>query len=1045
MNLSKLSVNRPVTAWMLILVAVILGAVSLVLLPIDLYPEIEVPVVIVMVDYSGVAPEEIETLITKPIEEAVARVSDLKDVSSISREGSSVVVAQFEYGTDMDFAALEMREKVDMIKGFLPDDASTPLILKIDPNAFPVMLLGVSSSMETGKLQSLIEDEISSRFERIDGVASVDLYGDNEKEVKIQIDQGKMTGYGLSMEQIKNILRAENLNLPGGRINKGSKELLLRSMGEFKTLDDIKDIPIVLKNGEIIKLSDIATVALGYQDKDSIFRVDKRNSIGIGITKQSVANTVKVSKKVLNEISAIEKDYPQLKIKVGMDQADFIDKSISNVAQNAIIGGILAVIILYLFLRNMRSTFIVGIAIPISMVSTFALMYFGNLTINLVSLGGLALGVGMLVDNSIVVLENIYRLRENGYSKKEAAIEGAKGVGMAVFASTLTTIAVFLPIVFVEGLTSILFKQLSFTVTFSLLASLLVALTVVPVLSSQILEVGEVKERKRRGFSLGRILDLFSKLIQKISDMYIKILHFTLHHKTITVLGAVVLLIGSGVLASMVGGEFFPKEDEGSFTVTIELPYGTSLEESDKIVGEVENIIKKIPEKETIVSTIGSQLSFTQSGSNTSSIMVKLIEQKDRNRTTEQIVNEVRKKVENIVGADITVSESSSMMGGGGMSSAAIEIEVKGDDISVLKTIGEDFKNIVKSIPGTSEVDVDTEEGDPEVRVKINRKAASFYGITAHNLSSILSASVDGVKATTYKVDGDEIDVNLSLQETVKDSVENMKQILIPSSKGEFVPVGQIADIEYGNSPTQISRMNQIRTVTISSQLSGKDLKTVTKQIEEKLNTYPLPSGYTYNFSGQQKDMIEAFSSLGKALILSVILIYMILASQFESLIHPFTVMFSVPFALSGGFIALFLTGRALSVPAFIGFIVLAGIVVNNAIVLIDYINQLRAIGYEREKAILEATAHRFRPIMMTTLTTVLGLVPLALGIGEGGTTQAPLATVVVGGLILSTVLTLAFIPVVYTIFDIIIEKIKMRSQKKNKKKLASQNEQGNL
>ncbi|MCT4607414.1 MAG: efflux RND transporter permease subunit [Marinisporobacter sp.] len=1034
MNLSKLSVNRPVTTLMFMLIAILLGGVCLTLLPIDLYPEMEIPVAIVSVDYSGAAPEEIETLITKPLEQSVATVSKLKNLSSYSREGSSIVVVEFESSADMDMAALEMREKVDLIKGALPDDASTPLVLKIDPNAQPIIQLGISSDMDKGKLQSLIEDEISSRFERIDGVASVDSYGGNEREVKIQVDQDKLSGYGLTLTQIQNILRTENLNLPGGRVSKGEKELLARTTGEFQTVEDIKRVPIILKNGKSIKISDIANITLDYKDEESLIRVNEKNALGIGIKKQSVANTVKVAEKVLQEVATIEKEYPQIDIVVGVDQSEFINKSINNVTKNAIIGGFLAVVILYLFLRNIRSTFIVGIAIPVSIIATFALMYFGNLTINLISLGGLALGIGMLVDNSIVVLENIYRLREEGLSRKDAAIKGAKEVGMAVFASTMTTIAVFLPIVFVEGFTSIVFKQLSFTVTFSLLASLAISLTVVPMLSSKILKVGEVKERKHTGLSLGRLLDIFSSFIDGVANVYGNILKFTLNHRKTTIFLGITIFISSIGLVGMVGAEFFPKEDEGMFSVKIEVPFGTSLENTDEIVSKVENIVKDIPEKEKVFTMVSSNFGFSSSASNSSTVMCALKDQNIRKRSTEDIVNEVREKVSIISGANISVSEASSMGGGGGPQKSPIEIEIKGDAIQTLKSIGEDFEKIVKSVPGTADVSIDTEEGEPEVRVILDREIASHYGITTYDLANILKAAIDGVKATTFKYDGDEIDITLSLDDHVKDSIENMKQILIKSPTGLVVPIGQIADIEYGNSPTQIKRINQVRTVTVSSQLYGRDLKSVTDDIKKEFESYPLPSGYRYNFTGQQEDMMEAFSSLAKALLLSIILVYMILASQFESLLHPFTVMLSVPFALSGGLIGLFITRRSLSVPAFIGVIMLAGIVVNNAIVLVDYINQLRENGTQRKEAIIQATATRFRPILMTTLTTVLGLMPLALGIGEGASTQAPMATVVVGGLTLSTVLTLAFIPVVYTVFDDILNKIKTKFKGKNKK-----------
>ncbi|MBF8983555.1 efflux RND transporter permease subunit [Lutibacter sp. B2] len=1035
MNISKLSVKRPVTTLMLMFIAILLGFVSLSMLPIDLYPEMEVPVAIVSVNYSGVGPEEIETLITKPIEQSVATVSKLKDLTSYSMQGSSIVVAEFEYGIDMDFAALEMREKVDLVKGALPDDASTPLVLKIDPNSMPIIQLGVSSNMELGKLQTLVEDEIVSHFERIDGVASVDLSGENEKEVKIIVDQDKLSGYGLSLTQIQNILRSENLNLPGGKVKKGSKELLARTTGEFKTIEDIKNVPVLLKSGNSIQLSDISTITLGYKEKESLTRVNDKDSIGISIKKQSSANTVKVAEKVLKEVSKIQTDYPQLEISIGKDQSEFINKSIKNVSKTAVAGGLLAVIVLYLFLRNIRSTFIVGTAIPVSIIATFALMYFGGLTINLISLGGLALGVGMLVDNAIVVLENIYRFKENGYSRKEAAIEGAKEVSMAVFASTLTTIAVFLPMVFVKGLTAILFRQLSFAVTFSLLASLIIAITVVPMLSSKILKVGEVKRRKHTGISLGRLLDLFSHFIDTLLKVYDKSLNFALNHKKTIVFIGITIFVSSTFLVGMVGGEFFPKEDEGMLTVNIEMPFGTTLDEADTMVKDIEKIVKKLPEKEIVTSNVASTGHFSVEASNTSSVTVKLVEQKQRKRSTKEIVNEVRNKVSSIAGADITVSEASSM-NGGGPSSAAIEIEIKGDDLNTLKTIGKDFESIVKSVSGTSEVALDTKEGEPEARLTLNRKRASFYGITASHLANSLKSSVDGVKATTFKIDGDEIDVNLSLDDTAKNSIENMKQILIQSPTGNFVPIGEIAEIEYGNAPTQIKRINQIRTVTVKSQLNGRDLKSVTDDIQKKLKEYSLPSGYQYNFTGEQENMKEAFSSLILALILSIILIYMILASQFESLVHPFTVMLSVPFAISGGFIGLFITGRSLSVPGFIGIIMLSGIVVNNAIVLVDYINQLREKGIERKEAIIKAGLSRFRPILMTTLTTVLGLLPLALGIGEGAQTQAPMATVVVGGLLLSTLLTLVFIPVVYTIFDDIVLKIYNIFRKKSQEKI---------
>ena len=1045
MFVSGMSVKRPVTTVMLMLIAVLLGLVSLNRLPVDLYPEIEVPVAIVSVDYSGVAPAEMETLVTKPLEQVLSTVSDLDAIRSYSRQGSSIIIVQFQYGTNMDFAALEMREKVDRVKGALPDGAGTPMVLKIDPNAKPVIALSMSSQMPIDKLQSIVEDDISSRIERLDGVASVSSSGGKEKEIRVELNQAKLSGYGISITQIQNVLRSENLNLPGGTVKRGDQELIVRTTGEFKTVDEIRNIPLTLRSGENIRLYDVASVEEKYKDINSMSRYNGESSISLSVSKQSVANTVKVAEAVLLEVNKLKAEYPDINMEVAMDQSEFINKSISNVASSAVGGGLLAIIILFLFLRNIRSTFIVGIAIPVSIVTTFALMYFADLSINLISLGGLTLGVGMLVDNSIVVLENIYRLaEEEGYQMERAAIEGTKQVGMAVFASTLTTVAVFLPIVFVEGFTAIIFKQLSYTVTFSLLSSLVVALTVVPMLSAKILKVGETKKRKHKGFSLGRILDVFSNGIDWVAKKYSGLLRTALSHRKLSIILAVALLISSVGLVSMVGSELFPAEDEGNFTVDIEMPFGASLEDTDALVKKVEAIVDEIPEKDDVFSNIGSTGNqFSLSATNSSQVSVNLKDSDERDRATKEIVEEVRKKVELIPGAKIEVNESSSVSGGVGAQGSPIRVVIKGDNLETLEELGLAFRDIIRNVPGTTEVKLDVGDGEPEARIIVDRNRASMYGVSVAEVANGLKASIEGVKATTLKTGEDEIDVVISLDEGTRSSIENMKQIEIFTASGKKVTVGQIADIEFDNSPTQIARANQVRAISVNSDISDRDLGSVVADIEKELEKYPLPDGYSYEFSGEQEQMAEAFSGLVLALLLSLIIVYMILASQFESLLHPFTVMLSVPFALSGGFIGLFITGKALSLPAFIGIIMLAGIVVNNAIVLIDYINQLRAKGMDRNDAIIKAGKDRFRPIMMTTLTTVLGLLPMAIGLGEGSNTIAPIAIVVVGGLSLSTVLTLSFIPVVYTVFDGGSRRFKNLKSKfgnrKNKKKLANE------
>lgn len=1020
MNLSKIAVKRPVTIAMITFMIIILGVVSLAKLPIDLFPEIEVPVAIVVTSYSGVGSQEMEELVTKPIEEAIATVSDIENVRSISSEGNSIVVAEFTFGTDMDFATLDMREKVDMVKGFLPDDAGAPMVMKIDPNAFPIIQLSLSNGGDLAKLQIIGEETIKPKLERLPGVASVDVSGGYEKQVEVVVNQEKLKGYGLTIDGLSQILRAENLNLPGGEVKKGKQELTIRTMGEFQTLEEIQSLPINLPSGGIVYLSDIADVNMNYKDVDAIVKTNGKNSINISIQKQSGTNTVKVADRINKELEKIKDEFSDIEINVVMDQSEFIKLSIDNVVKNAIVGAFLAIFILYLFLRNIRTTFIIGTAIPISVISTFILIYFNGITLNMMTLGGLALGVGMLVDNAIVVLENIYRFRQEGFSRKEAAVKGAQEVGMAVTASTLTTVAVFLPMVFVEGITSAIFKEFSLTVAMSLGASLVVSLTLIPMLCSKFLKVDRMQGKKHKGrFRLFDFLyDSFDKIFAKVESTYKRILKWALGHRKSTVTIAIIVFITSMASVGMVGAEFFPTTDEGQFVVNVSLPEGSDLKNTHEVVLEIEDSLKSIEEMDTIFSTIGSTggAFSTNNGSNTAAVNVVLKDLQDRERSTNEVADEVRNMVKDIPGAEIGVEVISQGMGGG--TGAPISVDIKGDDLDVLKKIADDLKSSIEGVEGTREVESTFGDGIPEIQIKIDRKNASQYGLTAGQIASSVKGTVLGQTATRYKFDGEEIDVIIKGDSIFKESISNLGQTSIQSPMGVDVPLDQIADISIDRGPVTINRNDQVRTVSVTSQIMGRDLAGITKDIETVLSEYPMPEGYNYDISGQNEDMMESFQDLFLALLLAIVLVYMVIASQFESLIHPFTIMFSVPLAVSGGMFGLFITGRSLSVPGFIGVIMLAGIVVNNAIVLVDYINTRRATGENRKEAIINAGPIRLRPILMTTLTTVLGLVPLALGIGEGAETQAPMATVVIGGLLLSTLLTLVFIPVLYTIFD---------------------------
>lgn len=1019
MNFSKTAIMRPVSTIMLMLIIVVLGAVSFSKLPIDLYPKMELPYAMVMIEYSNAAPTEIENLVTKPVEQQIATVENIKAIYSYSMEGSSIVLCEFENGTDMNFASLDMREKVGMIGDYLPENAAEPMILTMDPTMMPVSQIYVSGDLPLDELNALVEDEVIPSIERSEGVAAASSFGGTEKEISVKFDQERLAGYGLTLSDISTMLSAENISLPSGDVKKGSKEVIVRTIGEFENLDDIKHVPFVLSTNEVVYLQDVATVEEGLKEQTSIGRVNKIPAIGISITKQSTANTVVVSRQVNDAIADLRAAHPELTFTFSYDQADYIKNSIANVAETAVMACILAIIVCFLFLKNIASTMIIAISIPTSIVATFIVMYFTGLTMNVLSLSGLAVAIGMLVDDSIVVMENIYRRRDEGIGALDASVQGTKEVTMPVFAATMTKIAVFLPIVFVQGMAATIFKEFSYTIGFALLSSLLVALTVVPMLCSKLLNTKDMGTHiKIRNHSYEfKLLPLFERGLNYITKEYLKLLKYSLHHRKKIIVWALIVLVSSSVLVAFVGGELLPTSDEGSFSISVEMPYGTSLAETDMTISQIEDyVIKNIPELKVCSISIGNSNIYSISSANASTVSVSLVDKKDRKRSTTEIVNQATTDLQDIVGAKLTLSETSSMdMSSGG---SPISLVLKGDDLDTLKQVSQDLEKIIRDVKGTINVTTDMTEGNPELRVMLQRNNAAQYGITSYQLAKALESALDGTTATTLKTNGEETDIVLSLSDDYKESIENMKQIAIEAPNGQLVTVGEIADFAYDNSPSQITRQDQVRTVTISSNISGRDLQSVSKDIDKSVSKYQLPAGYTIETGGDQEEMANSFTSLGYALMLSVLLIYMILASQFESLLQPLIIMMAIPFALTGAFLALFLTGTPLSLVAFLGIIMLGGIVVNNSILLIDFINQNKLVYPTREEAILNAGRFRIRPIVMTMLTTSLGLMPLAFGVGTGAELQAPMGITVIGGLIFSTIITLIIVPVFYSIMD---------------------------
>lgn len=1015
--LAKFSVKKPVTITMIILMMIVIGAVSYSKLQIDLLPQMDLPYVMVQTSYQGAGPEEIENIISRPLEQTLSTVENIEDIISISSEGSSLILMQFAFNTDMDEIMLQIRERIDIIKGYLPEGTSSPLALKLDPNAIPIVQLAVSSKGDLYTTQKIAEDVIAPRFERIEGTASASVTGGLEQEVEIVLKEEMIKGYNLSSSYVAQILAAENLNMPGGTVKKGTNELTVRTTGEFKSLEEIKSLPIPLPTGGTIRLKDIADVSLRNKDQSSITKLNGKEVVQISVMKQSDANTVNVARSIDKEIEKLKAEYPDLELVTVFNQADYINLAIDNLIKTATQGGILAILILLVFLRSFKTTLVIAISIPFSIITTFVMLFFAGITLNMMTLGAFALAVGMLVDNSIVVLENIYRNRSLGLDRITASVDGTNEVAMAVTASTLTTIAVFLPIVFTGGLAAILFKEFALTITIALLSSLVIALTLVPMLSSKLITVRSLESEEEQEKKHGPIV-----------VFYKKILGYSLRHRFLTIVLSIALFVVSVLMVYTVGAEFFPATDEGMINISADLPAGSEIEDIDALLEEIKEAISGIPEIETVFSSAGGGQMYGLGSSSSGSVVVLLKSLDERDRSAKEISDEIRSLTRDIPGAEISVSESSTMMMG--MTTGAISITIKGDDMDTLKTIGDDFKRIIERVEGTREVTTSYEDGIPQVQIITDRAIASQYGLTTAQIGSSIANALSGSKVTTYKINGDEIDVVLKADNVYGESISYLEMLPIQTPMGSTVPLTEVADIKVEKGPISIQRENQVRVLTVSGSVVGRDIQSASNEIEELLKDYEMPLGYSYVFGGEIEQIEETFRDLFLVMLLAIALVYMIIAAQFESLIQPLSIMFSVPLALSGGFIALFVTGLPLNVIGIIGLIILVGIVVNNAIVLVDYINNRRRRGEDRNLAIMKAGPIRIRPIMMTALTTILGLVPMSLGLGEGAELSQSMGVVVIGGLSLSTVLTLVIVPVMYTIFDDMTEFFKRKIKK---------------
>ena len=1017
MNLPGFSVRRPIFTTMVTLIVVVLGAVSLSRLQIDMLPDIEMPTLTIRTEYEGASPEVMERLVTQIIEEIVATVPGVEEINSTSSEGNSSVRISFVWGTDIDTAAIDVQGKLEDEINELPDDIVRPRVRKFDIASFPVVLLGISSNLDPVELTELIEVQIRYRFARIPGVAQVDVWGGFNREVRIELDPDRVKALGLPLDRVLSAIRDANLDLPAGKIEQGRYEVVLRAPAEFTDLDQIRRTVVIEREGASVTIGQIADVKDTYEKLTRITRVNGTRGIRVAIRKQANANTVEVSRRILAEIKAVNKTFPQITIVPVINQGNFIEQSIANVARSVLYGGGLAILILLFFLRNIGSTIAISLSIPISILATFALIYFGGFTLNLMTLGGLALGVGMMVDSSIVVLENIFRRsKENHEAPALASVEGTREVGLAIVASTMTTLVIFLPLVFVEGVSGLLFRELAYVIIFALICSLAVSLSLVPMLASRLLAAS----KKRHKTWWDRFIAVSDIFFSGLDNAYSRLLQKVLAHRLATVLIAALVLGGSLMLLPMIGSEFLPPSDEGEVRVTGKMEIGTRLDLVDQQTRNMEAIVyPAVPEAVASVVSVGAS-GWRADAAAEGRIILSLVPTAQRKRSNTEIAKDLRWRLTSkIPGMEIRVRAPQGqfllerILGG----DEGLTVEIRGFQLHILNALIRRVAEAIADVPGITDVQTMLEAGVPQQEIRVDRDKIADLDLTVRDVTQLLETAVAGSKAGEYRSGGNSYRILVQLKDAEKRSLDEILNLTLATASDEQVTLRNLVTTERGRGPLIINRRDQQRIVTVQANVAGRDLGSVARDVQTRLNQIPHPADYTLTLAGNVEEQQKAFREMVVSIALALILVYMVLACQYESIRDPLVVMFSVPLAAVGVLVMLFLTDTTLNIQSYIGCIMLGGIVVNNAVLLVDQAGRLVSRGMNTHDALTEAGRRRLRPILMTTLTTILGLMPLALGIGEGADAQAPLARAVVGGLTGSTLITLVLIPAVYSLF----------------------------
>jgi HAE1 family hydrophobic/amphiphilic exporter-1 len=1012
MSLSSLAIRRQVLVLVMIAALMVLGAISYGRLPVELFPNVQFPFVSVSTVYPGAGPEEVETLISKPLEEQLSSLTNVRQIRTVSQEGASVVGIEFILGTDLDAVTADVRQRVDLVKGSFPRDAADPIVQRFDFSTQPIMLLGVSGR-DPLVLRDLTENTIKPMLERVPGVAAVTVSGGRTREIHIDLDQDRLRAEGLTTFDVESALRSANLNVPSGKIRDGDEEFLVRVVGQFATVEEIRALPL-RRNGTTVPLHRVADVRDASKDPDEFTRLNGRDSVGISIQKQSGANTVRVADGLRATLAALRVQLPDVAVAVALDDSLMIRDSVADVQGNLILGSILATVVVFVFLHSLRSTFIIALALPAAIVATYIPMFFFGFSLNMLSLLALAIAIGLMIDNAIVVNENINRHLEFEATPAEAARRGAREIELAVLASNLANVAVFIPIAFTRGLVGQFFRQFGLTVVFANLFSILIGFTLTPMLSARWLRRGEVREGR-----LPRIFQAWDRVFDRAGARYGGWLTWALTHRAVVLIVAALLFAGSlGLVASpLIGKEFFPSVDFGQFQVTLTMPPGTSLAVTSRATRQVEQVLDGMPEVENTFALIGgieSQFGPSTTGSQAAQIYVNLVERAQRSRSVDEVMEAVRASTQQIAGATIKVGAQG--IGGG---EAPVQVELQGPDLRTLERLAARVERVVRETPGTTNVDTNLSAGKREIQVLLDMEKLASLDLTVAQVGSEVRTALAGTAVTRFRARGEEFDITVRAEAADRDAVAKLADLHVGTVNGAPIRLGDVATFLPRRAPAQIERKDRQRLALVTASLRGRPLGAVTKDIEAALRGLALPPGYTVGMGGEAQFQAETFGDMLFALGLGSLFVYMTMAAQFNSLWVPLVIMFSLPLASVGTFLFMLVTRTTISLMSLLGIIMLAGIVVNNAILLVEFVSQRREAGLPRAEAILQAGRTRLRPILMTALVSIMGGLPVALGLGSSGAEiRRPLGLAVLGGLITSTFLTLIVIPVVYTLVD---------------------------